>query len=197
MNYPNELKERYNEVMVNECEIIEKFLESVNKKSRGTCDSWHFEPSIPMMNLNGHSVIITDVKLGEMYSSSVLFRGVFNNKSDWYKCDDFQYGELRRLIQALPDVSDVAFDDEIMNTLNGHNPRLVKKINDAWNCDECKGRFGDILLALACRDDEEVYDKLGIHIDCNEMALENAHEILENICDDWDLETVLGFVRYA
>ena len=31
---------------------------------------------------------------------------------------------------------------------------------------------------------------------CNDYAMNHAHEIMEGICDDWDLECVLKFIRY-
>lgn len=84
----------------------------------------------------------------------------------------------------------------IMNTYNGHNKELVDKINAAWKSDKYHDRFADILFALGCRDKEEIQATFGIEINCNETAMENAHEIMEHICDDWDLETILSFIRY-
>jgi hypothetical protein len=85
---------------------------------------------------------------------------------------------------------------DIMDTYNGHNAELVRKINKAWKNGEYHGRFGDILFALGSRDKQEIQDKLDVVIDCNETAMNNAHQILEGVCDDWDLETILSFIRY-
>ena len=85
---------------------------------------------------------------------------------------------------------------DIMDTHNAHNPELVRKINTAWKSDEYHDRFGDILFALGCRDEQEIQDKFDIIIDCNETAMDNAHEIMEGVCDDQDLECILKFIRY-
>ena len=85
---------------------------------------------------------------------------------------------------------------DIMDTYNAHNPELVHKINAAWKNPKYHERFGDILFAIGCRDKQEIQDKFDIVIDCNETAMDNAHEIMEGVCDDWDLETILSFIRY-
>ncbi len=85
---------------------------------------------------------------------------------------------------------------DIMDTYNGHNNELVRKINDAWKSEKYHDLFGDILFALGCRDKQEIQDKFDIVIDCNETAMDNAHEIMEGVCDDMDLETILSFIRY-
>jgi hypothetical protein len=85
---------------------------------------------------------------------------------------------------------------DIMDTYNAHNPELVRKINDAWKNEQYHERFGDILFALGSRDKQEIKDKFDVVIDCNETAMDNAHEIMEGVCDDWDLETILSFIRY-
>lgn len=85
---------------------------------------------------------------------------------------------------------------DIIDTRNAHNPELVRKINAAWKSPKYHDRFGNILFALGCRDKQEIQDKFDIVIDCNETAMDNAHEIMEGVCDDWDLETILSFIRY-
>lgn len=85
---------------------------------------------------------------------------------------------------------------DIMDTYNSHNKELVRKINAAWKSPKYHDRFGDILFALGCRDKQEIQDKFDVIIDCNETAMDNAHEIMEGVCDDWDLETILSFIRY-
>lgn len=87
-------------------------------------------------------------------------------------------------------------DEEIMDTYNSHNPALVEKINKAWNDEGYKANMGTILLAILSRDIFEYEEKFGTAILTEEFALDNAHNILENICDDWDLECVLSFIRY-
>ena len=87
-------------------------------------------------------------------------------------------------------------DEEIMDTYNSHNPALVEKINKAWNSKDYKSNMGTILLAILTRDIFEYEEKFGTAILTEEFALDNAHNILENVCDDWDLECVLSFIRY-
>ena len=84
----------------------------------------------------------------------------------------------------------------IMDTYNAHDAELVRKINAAWKSEKYHDMFGDILFALGCRDKQEVKDKFDIVIDCNETAMDNAHEIMEGVCDDLDLEMILKFIRY-
>lgn len=91
------------------------------------------------------------------------------------------------------------YDSDIMDTYNAHNPELVRKINKAWKNKKYHNLFGDILLALARRDEEEIGDKYGdlnVAIQEPKDAMDYAHEIMEGVCDDWDLETILSFIRY-
>lgn len=84
----------------------------------------------------------------------------------------------------------------VMDTTNGHNEEIVKKINKAWGNKKYHDKFGDILYAFGQRDEEEIKDKFDIVINDNDDAMIYAREILQGCCDDWDLETVLGFIRY-
>ena len=88
---------------------------------------------------------------------------------------------------------------DIMDTYNSHNAELVRKINDAWKSDKYHNRFGDILFALARRDEEEIgmkYGDINMEIQSSESAMNYAHEIMEGVCDDLDLQTILSFIRY-
>lgn len=358
MNYPEELRERYNEVMYDERDIIEKFLKDQYDIRYGRQrDTWHFEPAIKMSSHYGNIEYVTHISLDE--GRFVVF---FLEDGREYECFDFAYGELSKVIEALPDadeiikrnaivdieealknkgniawftgkkhiigegfdvllishkenetnvtlrkfehdstrlleslsseelaqlrdhinidflhksdeykelmellslqenlrfefhnfgdaefvidktdmnfnVSAVQRDDngnleiygadvdadeditltekeikpqylaciiecmkpkytDIMNTYNGHNKELVRKINTAWKNEKYHNLFGDILFALGSRDKQEIQDKFDIVIDCNETAMDNAHEIMEHVCDDQDLETILSFIRY-
>jgi len=99
----------------------------------------------------------------------------------------------------------ITFEDEeeddahcdIIDTYNGHNPELVRKINTAWKSDKYHNMFSEILLALLIRDHEEYIDKYcEIEDYSGDWAMEHAHEIMEGVCDDLDLETILSFIRY-
>lgn len=86
---------------------------------------------------------------------------------------------------------------DIIDTYNGHNPELVRKINSAWRDDKYHDSFENILFALAMRDEEEIGDKFGdLCIHESNDAMKFAHEIMEGVCDDLDLETILSFIRY-
>lgn len=87
--------------------------------------------------------------------------------------------------------------DDIIGTYNAHNPTLVEKINDAWKNEENDESFKIILLALLKRDMGEYECYFNTHVVLNEnWAYEHAHNIMQEICDDTDLETILSFVRY-
>jgi hypothetical protein len=87
--------------------------------------------------------------------------------------------------------------NDIMDTRNAHNAELVRKINDAWKKEGYHKLFGTILLALLYRDNMEYEQKFGEISDYSEeYAMEHAHEIMEGVCDDQDLETILLFIRY-
>lgn len=366
MNYPEELRERWNECMYDERDIIQRFLKKQYDIRYGRQrDTWHFEPAVRLINTYGVEVAVTDIRLDK--SDFVLFTGVCcSEKHNDYKCYEFAYGELSKVIEALPDaekiVKDNAVDDlkvmttnlridylladapfkyevngklytlddvkcmngtlslvqalgndtsasdvptevlvnlrdhinievlhrsneykelmellsleenmrfecqnygdatfvidgtdvtfdvssvrrndkgclviygndidaevcdnieltekdikheylvgiinemkrskyhDIMDTYNSHNAELVRKINAAWKDAKYHNSFSEILLALLVRDHEEYIDKYcEIEDYSGDWAMEHAHEIMEGVCDDWDLETILSFIRY-
>ena len=86
---------------------------------------------------------------------------------------------------------------DIMDTYNGHNKELVSKINAAWRNPKYHNMFGAILLALLKRDTKEFEDRFDCDVTLSEeYAMDNAHEIMEGVCDDLDLEMILKFIRY-
>lgn len=93
-------------------------------------------------------------------------------------------------------ISDKIVENAIMDTLNCHNKDLVYKINVAWSLALYHSDFAHILYALAQRDAKEIKDKFDCAITTPEEAMANAHMILENICDDSDLETILNFIGW-
>jgi len=96
----------------------------------------------------------------------------------------------------LDKISDKIFENAIMDTLNCHNKDLVYKINVAWSLATYHSNFAHILYALAQRDAKEIKDKFDCTITTPEEAMANAHMILENICDDSDLEITLNFIGW-
>lgn len=96
-------------------------------------------------------------------------------------------------------------DDErcdIIDTRNGHNPELVRKINAAWKSGQHNQDFGYIVYSIAQRDIMECKEKFDCDMgnflssiidDCDYGCI---HNVLENVCDDQDLETILSFIRH-
>lgn len=82
---------------------------------------------------------------------------------------------------------------EVMNTLNGHNKDLVRKINYCFNDDSVADSRKQILFALAQRDAEEIADKLSIAILNLDMVEQYDDQLLMHVCDDTDLQVILSF----
>lgn len=87
--------------------------------------------------------------------------------------------------------------EEVMNTLNAHNPILVKAINDLWNDEEHSKWLEIILRALYVRDMEEFEEKLAV---CPHLVMEGPLDYaclyLTHVADDADLVAVLEFCRW-
>lgn len=112
MNYPEELRERYNEVMYDERDIIEKFLKDQYDIRYGRQrDTWHFEPAVEMMNIYGNEIVVTDIRLDK--DKFVVFDGMFGKLKDEYECSDFAYSELSKVIEALPNAEDIVWDNAV------------------------------------------------------------------------------------
>ena len=103
-------------------------------------------------------------------------------------------------IDILPDY------EEIMDTTNGHDPELVKKINIAWN--ERRERFFPIMCALYKRDNDEIlasdafadWDKVSKDYDTLYEYMEanwdiEAYNYLRHMADDTDLECILNYLH--
>lgn len=82
---------------------------------------------------------------------------------------------------------------QVMSTNNGHNRELVRKINYLFNDESMIDNFALILETLAQRDALEIKEKLDIEIECCDDAIDNASELLMQICDDNDLEVIINF----
>ena len=85
---------------------------------------------------------------------------------------------------------------EIMDDTNAHNPMLVKAINSAWNDDESSKLFESIVVALMERDADEVEEKVGELQSVCDNWIDFLPEYLMRVADDWDLTTILHFVRW-
>lgn len=102
-------------------------------------------------------------------------------------------------LNATPKQHDATKNEpsDIMDTYNGHDAELVRKINAAWKSSKYHDMFEGILHALLERDYDEYCDKFEIpDVTTSDYAMSHAHEIMEGVCDDWDLETILSFIRY-
>ena len=187
MTYPDEIKAKYNECMYEERDVIYNFLKKVQTITGN--DSFKFDEAIKLNTTYGVDEV-TDIKLDE--HKVVVFHVSWGEERE---CYEFAYGELEKIITKLPD--NIQRYGEIIDTYNAHNAELVRKINKAWKYEQYHHLFGDILLALLKRDMEEYADKFGCHPELTtDFAMTNAHNIMENICDDWDLDTILNFIRF-
>lgn len=92
---------------------------------------------------------------------------------------------------------------DIMDTYNAHNKELVRKINAAWRDVNKRWMFGYIVYAIVQRDYSECEEKLNIDdmgdflasiIDDNDKGA--IRDVLEQVCDDRDLETILSFIGH-
>ncbi len=98
----------------------------------------------------------------------------------------------------------IDFEDEapepvgVMNTTNGHNPDLVKRINEAWDSHQSWWEFTLIVGALMHRDGSTILEMLGKEIaeyaDDEKMVFELGPEYLQIIADDRDLQQILDFI---
>ena len=96
--------------------------------------------------------------------------------------------------------------EDIMDTTNNHNPKLVAKINIAWN--EKREMFFPIMCALYKRDNDEIlasdafadWDKVSKDYDTLYGYMEanwdiEAYNYLQHIADDADLECILNYLH--
>ena len=154
MNYPEELKLRYNEVMFDERDIIEKFLKDQYDLRYGhQRDTWHFEPAIKMIARQGSTVTLTDIELNE--DSVVNFIVDANlEKGVIWECTDFAYGELSKVIEVLPNA------DEIVkkNAIDDIATELELSGNIVWSTGQKHiiGDGFDVLMVTGKGSDAEV-----------------------------------------
>lgn len=95
---------------------------------------------------------------------------------------------------------------EIIDTLNGHDEKLVEVINILWNTESCRRKLQLIIKSLVLRDLAEFEDKMfeGIEEEkfwdlvkwCDTDFNECAYNYLHRCADDGDLETIIEFCRH-
>ena len=95
----------------------------------------------------------------------------------------------------------------MMTISNAHAQVLVDRINDLSRTEHYRKDFGDILLILAKRYEDEVYDKvitdegdretdLLSRIPAEEFIESCGREFLMLVCDNNDLNTILHYCKY-
>lgn len=86
----------------------------------------------------------------------------------------------------------------VMNTTNGHDPDLVKRINEAWDMHQCWWEFTLIVGALMHRDGSQILDcldkEVATYADDEKMVAELGPEYLQHIADNQDLKQILDFI---
>lgn len=104
-------------------------------------------------------------------------------------------------VKIIPDY------ESVMDTTNGHNPKLVAKINIAWN--EKREMFFPIMCALYKRDIEEIINNDAFSFACASEIWSpddaynyltkywetEASNYLQHIADDADLECILNYLH--
>lgn len=95
---------------------------------------------------------------------------------------------------------------EVIDTLSGHDEKLVEIINILWNTESCRKNFQLIIKSLVLRDLEEFEDKIfeGVREElqwdlikwCDTNFDECAYNYLHRCADDGDLETIIEFCRH-
>ena len=97
----------YNEIMFNERDVIAGFLErQADLRYGNQMYEWHFEPAVNMLSRYGNVEHVTDIMLDK--DRFVIF--VLDDARE-YECFDFAYGELCKIIDALPDADDFVLKD--------------------------------------------------------------------------------------
>ena len=132
----------------------------------------------------------------------------FEEMGNWAKVENVSIITEEQYIKTyLGDAWDRYYksNDYVMNTTNGHDKALVHSINELWAKDYNK--FRPILTALYRRDVEECLNADGFTWDADanaefvfmEMCTHweaYAHDYLQHIADDQDLQCILDFLHY-
>lgn len=105
-----------------------------------------------------------------------------------------EYQNNCKLLKLSKLKQEINTEEIVMDTTNNHDTTLVVLINIAWNDERFSKELEYILYAIYQRDKEEFEE----HYEGQEVTLDNIHEyasdILQNICDDYDLETILHYL---
>lgn len=161
---------------------------------------------------------LTEIKLSYLFPAGIAVGDYLTYEGGLYKITGFKSGEI--VVDEVRPGNDkdwivctigfsqadkikVLDGEEIMDTTNGHDPDLVRNINQAWN--EKREQFCPILRVLYDRDIKEIMDSDAWNwTDDVESVKETLHDewdfhaynYLMHIADDWDLKAILYFLRY-
>ena len=141
MNYPEELREKWNDCMYDERDIIQIFLQNQYDIRYGRQRySWHFEPAIELVGNSGTLFGVTDIKLDK--SRFVVFCVDFLGKKEEWECFNFAYGELSKVIEALPDAEKIVKENAVYDLkVMTMNIRIDYLLADAPFKYEVNGKF--------------------------------------------------------
>ena len=187
MNYPEELRERWNDCMYDERDIIQRFLEKQYDIRYGRQrDTWHFEPAVELVAHQGSHVLLHDIKLDEG-RFVVFYVEAFCDKNAEWECFDFAYGELSKVIEALPDaekiVKDNAVDDlKVMTT----NLRIDYLLADAPFKYEVNGKFYTLDDVKCVNGTLSLVQALGNDTPASDLP----HEVLVGLRDHINIEVL-------
>ena len=129
MQYPEEIREKYNECMYEERDIIENFLKEVRDLRKGfTGCSWKLETPVEVITTTVEHVNVFNMRLDSNKGVVFLCSPISEPGKDYeWKCDKFAYGELSKVIKALPSI------DEIIKTkMMADIKRIVGENTIVW-----------------------------------------------------------------
>lgn len=109
MNYPEKIREKYNECMFKELDIIENFLVEVRDLRKGfTGCYWKLKSPVEVVTITGGHVNVFSIRLKEGDSATFLCSPISAPDKDYeWKCDKFAYGELSKIIESLPSIDEI------------------------------------------------------------------------------------------
>lgn len=149
----------YNEIMFSERDVIVGFLErQADLRYGNQMYEWHFEPAVRLIGIYGCEIAVTDAHLDK--NKFVTFTGVWGTeRNDDYECTDFAYGELSKIIDALPDADDFvlknAENDLVILSRDYNTDAILKESPFKW--EDKKSTF-EVLSVVIEKDGKVNYE---------------------------------------